>query len=568
MASPELVLSRTFESKIDVSDSPSKNTFGEELYRTVYKSYSAEGDSKRFEIVDIKGNRFKIGAVKLSGDGEFLPGGSAWILSAWEAVPEGNSGGFNSAAIIRLANQLFEQCNIVTLLLRIRVASPLLRSLLEGGFQIAGTIAVSDRISSKAMRAVVPVRDVISREPPCVLIMGRPNPNLLAQARAIARCGVPVYGVLTRGEPPLVAKSSRYLRGVLDAQKCSDSKVGDIIYEFSIAQPKKPVLMFAGDYDLGLAARIWPRIKDCVDAVTDPVAAAKLNDKQSQIDVALKAGIPAPKSAAVVARQGLDAIADFNYPLIGRPVEVSRKGKFEGKVYVAGNRDILLKKLGPVLDDGTASVLIQEYIPGPGDQHYFLLASCSPEGNFTTPVMGRKLLENPKGRTNVGETLLDGQLESLSRRAFAAFRISGVLGVEFKKDERDGTFYYIETNFRPDNFVAIAAASGINLNLMAYLQACGFPNIYRPLFQRHVIWQDVSLVLFSGISGKRVKRAARREPGGGRIPVVDALWASDDPCPAFVWYGLKVVKLIKKLTTKLVSRIASGAISESIKQNR
>lgn len=567
MASLELVLSRTFDSKTDLSDSPVRGTVVGEQRHTVYKSASAQSDSDSMESVSLGGSEFTLGNISSFGDGQFLPGGTAWILTEWLEASDSDTDGFNPSAILRLGNRLFEQGGTVTLLVRIAAGSSLLSRWLEGGFQVAGTIATSARLSAGSVRAEMPVPAVLSGEPRCVLIMGRPNPNLLAQARAIGRCGVPVYGVLTRGEPPAIAKSSRYLKGVLDAQKCNDSRVGDIIHEFATAQAQKPVLMFAGDYDLGLAARIWHRIKDCVDAVTDPVAAARLNDKQSQIDVALQAGVPVPKSATVVTREGLDAIWNFNYPLIGRPVEVSRKGKFEGKVYVAKNRETLLKKLGPVLDDGSASVLIQEYIPGPGDQHYFLLASCDADGDFTTPMMGRKLLENPKGRTNVGETLIDDQLESFSRRAFTAFGISGVLGVEFKKDERDGTFYYIETNFRPDNFVSIAAASGINLNLMAYLRVCGFPNIYRPLFQRHIIWQDTSLVLLSGMGGKRVKQGARKGPEGRRLAVVDALWETDDPYPAFVWYGLKVVKLFTKSIAKLRGRIAPRAISGSVGRN-
>lgn len=554
MASKELVLFRTFGSRTELAGESERDGVSDEALHTVYRSNVAETDSDAMETIELEGSRFRVGTVNIVEDGQFLPGGAAWILGEWVDAFGGNPQGFDTAAILRLANELFDRGDIVTLLIRVSVTSVLLNSWFEAGFQIAGTIAASARLSERAISAVVPVPDIFSQRPRCVLIMGRPNPNLLAQSRAMGRCGIAVYALLTRGEPPLIARSSRYLKGILDAQKCSDRKVGEVIREFAMAQIDKPVLMFAGDYDLGLAARVWPQIKDHVDSVTDPVVAARLADKQFQIDVAVQAGVPVPKSKVITKREHLKAIEDFKYPLICRPVEIARKGKFEGKVYVADSYETLIARLGPVLDSEVASVLIQEYIPGPGDQHYFLLASCGLDGDFLTPVMGRKLLENPKGRTNVGETLKDVQLEALSRRAFSAFNVSGVLGVEFKKDERDGTFYYIETNFRPDNFVAIAEASGINLILMAYLRVCGLPDVFRPLIQRHVIWQDTSLVLLSGISGKRINRKARKRPDGRKVVVVDALWASDDPFPGVVWYAMKFATLLRRSFSRVIKR--------------
>lgn len=422
---------------------------------------------------------------------------------------------------------------------------------LNAGFTVAGSVNVAAPISPGSLKAVFSPQTLIGRALPTALIMGRPNPNLLAQARALGRCGVEVYAVLTRGEPPLVARSSRYIKGVLNAQHCSDLQVAELIHDFSVTRSRKPVLLFAGDYDIDLAARIWEEIRDHVVAVTDPLKASEFSDKNCQLDIVKKAGVPIPESRFVKTRQELDkALEELKFPLIGRPVEVSRKGKFEGKVFVAHDESALTDKLGPVLDDGRGELLVQEYVPGGGDQHYFLLANCNEVGEFDVPLVGRKLLENPKGRTNVGESLPDQQVERLSRKAFSAFGLSGVLGVEFKRDSRDGTFYYIETNFRPDNFVAIAQAAGMNLTLMSFLDVAGCGNIYRPLFFRHVIWQDYSLVLLSKLEKKRSASPSGESMGHDRIPIVDAVWAQDDPLPALVWYGLKVVRLVRKAITK------------------
>lgn len=431
------------------------------------------------------------------------------------------------------------------------------RRWLDFDFRVVGSVSPGTAISSASLVASFSAEQLTDVPLPAALIMGRPNPNLLAQARALGRCGIEVYAVLTRGEPPMVARSSRYLAGILNGQHSNDSQIAELIRDFSVGQSQKPVLLFAGDYDVDLAARIWEQIRDHVVAVTDPSKGSEYTDKNRQLDIVKSVGVPVPETRLVKTMEELNrALGDLKFPLIGRPVEVSRKGKFEGKVFVAEDRSSLVARLGPVLEDGRGELLVQEYIPGGGDQHYFLLANCDQSGRFEGPLIGRKLLENPKGRTNVGESLPESQVEQLSKKAFRAFGVSGVLGVEFKCDSRDGTFYYIETNFRPDNFIAIAQAAGVNLTMLSFLDSAGYNNIYRPLLFRHVIWRDYSLVLLS----KLEKKFPVSPTGAGNprapIPVVDAVWARDDPLPAFVWYWLKVIRLVRKTLSKVKKRFS------------
>ncbi|MDX1589785.1 MAG: hypothetical protein R3296_12680, partial [Oleiphilaceae bacterium] len=63
------------------------------------------------------------------------------------------------------------------------------------------------------------------RSLPPAMILGRPNANMLAQARALGRQGVRVICVLTRGEPPIIARLCRYVEKLVVVQKASDDDI-------------------------------------------------------------------------------------------------------------------------------------------------------------------------------------------------------------------------------------------------------------------------------------------------------------------------------------------------------
>jgi hypothetical protein len=139
----------------------------------------------------------------------------------------------------------------------------------------------------------------------------------------------------------------------------------------------------------------------------------------------------------------------------------------------------------------------------------------------------------------IGESRYSPDVEDLARKSFSALELSGPLGVEFKRDSRTGTYYYIEANLRPENFNGIAEASGVNIILSAYLFAIGKPSLYQPAPARPAIWQDFSLIVLGRLSGKRSQVAPDSE-----VPRVDAVWALDDPLPAIAWYLYKVFRVI------------------------
>ncbi|TYC62717.1 hypothetical protein FMN52_02865 [Marinobacter sp. BW6] len=425
---------------------------------------------------------------------------------------------------------------------------------LESGFIVVGSINAKAPLVESSLRASFPVDLFINGPIPPAVVIGRANVNLLAQVRALGECGVPVDCILTRDEMPVIARSSRYVREVFDCRNCTDDHVVECIKAISQASPAKPVVYTAGDLEIGLLARIWEDVRDLVLAPNDPKLSSQLNNKAVQIEKMKASGVKVPLSRVVEGDGSLESvIRDFSFPVICKPTELAKKGAFIGKTLIVENDVELRQRIGCLVSKGDALVLIQEYIPGSQDNIFFTLVACSRGGNVCSKIAGRKLMDDGRGCIGIGETVYDRLLEIESEKAFRGFSVGGVLGVEFKRHDLTGDFYFIEANFRPENTHAMAQAAGVNLSVITYLEAVCLGGLYAPLSYRKVTWMDASLVILRKLRTRSSKDSVRQRTGD-KGKVIDALWLLADPLPAIVWYLLKSGSLIKRGFNRVVSR--------------
>lgn len=439
---------------------------------------------------------------------------------------------------------------VTRLLVRVDDNPPLAQCMLDEGFHIAGRIGAGRRLCAAYIEPHFPVEMFVAGPVAPAVVLGRANVNLLAQVRALGRSGVPVYCVLTRGEPPVIARSSQYTKAVFDCRGKSDEAISDVIRQIATESGCGPVVFTGGDLDIALLARIWPVISSFARVVSDPDKCSHFNDKQIQIELVSAAGIRVPESRVVDSIQALSCLADLSFPIISKPLELARKGAFRGKIFVAENESDLRSRLEPVLETGSASILLQEYVPGGIENLLFALVTCDDNGQVRCSVTGRKLEDNTKGGMGTGETLCDPELDQQVAKTFQAFGVGGLLGVEFKRHSGTGELFYIESNFRPENIHSVNEAAGVNLQLAAYLQAVGLPTLYEPLPQRQATWMDLSLVFLARLKQKGWQSVWPATRG----TVADALWAKGDLRPGVVWYVLKITSLLRRSFGRVVKR--------------
>ncbi|MER9775615.1 hypothetical protein [Mesorhizobium sp. M0220] len=181
--------------------------------------------------------------------------------------------------------------------------------------------------------------------------------------------------------------------------------------------------------------------------------------------------------------------------------------------------------------DAVGEVIVQEWIEGSNDSIYFCLCYLRPGASVA--FTGRKGRSWPP---QIGVTAscwaapeVAEELEDLTIRFFRSIGLTnGFASMEFKRDQRDGSFRFVEpTVGRIDGQVEISALCGVNLCHIGYCDAAGQPHPPLMLDPTHV-WRDE----FRDFISARLLGAGCLYPPSYRIH--SAYWRWDDPGPALL----------------------------------
>jgi predicted ATP-grasp superfamily ATP-dependent carboligase len=241
-----------------------------------------------------------------------------------------------------------------------------------------------------------------------------------------------------------------------------------------------------------------------------------IQDKRNQLAVAAEAGLATPRTAD----EPTDA---FDFPVLVKPSDPAAfRRRFGVKAFRCGTAQELERRFEHARE---FHPFVQEWIPG-GDGALWTVGSyLTPDGEELGLFTGRKLQQTPReiGTARVAEARWTPALADDALGLLRALRFHGISQVEFKHDPRDGRFRLIEVNPRLWEWHGLAAACGVDLARIAYLDAIG----ERPVPAR-----------MNG-DGKRwaITFARGARPALQRPPYVDAMWARDDPKPAVVHWA-------------------------------
>jgi len=136
-------------------------------------------------------------------------------------------------------------------------------------------------------------------------------------------------------------------------------------------------------------------------------------------------------------------------------------------------------RLAECIDAGF-EMMLQEYIPGPPSNHYFIDGFVDRFGVVRALFARQRLRMSPPDFGNstlmVSVPLSDTDNASAALRTlFADIDYRGIFSAEFKRDPRDGVFNLIEVNARPWWYVEFAARCGVNVCKLAIGDALGEP---------------------------------------------------------------------------------------------
>jgi predicted ATP-grasp superfamily ATP-dependent carboligase len=124
---------------------------------------------------------------------------------------------------------------------------------------------------------------------------------------------------------------------------------------------------------------------------------------------------------------------------------------------------------------GPGEVMIQEFIPGGGDQQ---LAYCAffKSGVAVGEMVARRLRQHPLefGRAStLVETANLPLLESLSERLLRAIDYYGLVEIEYKLDPRDGQYKLLDINARTWGYHSLGGAAGVDFPYLLFLDQIG-----------------------------------------------------------------------------------------------
>jgi D-aspartate ligase len=246
--------------------------------------------------------------------------------------------------------------------------------------------------------------------------------------------------------------------------------------------PSRTVLMPCSDLWVRAVAALPAEIRTRYPASVAPLAAIDvLVDKSHFRDTLDQLGLPHPTTRLLRSTGELDDVPD---PVLRssflKPVGSQQFfARFGVKAFRIGSRTEAVNRLMTCIDAGF-EMLLQEYIPGPPANHYFIDGFVDRQGVTKARFARRRLRMNPPDFGNstlmVSVPISDvGNGAETLDALFAHLHYRGIFSAEFKRDERDGQFNLIEINARPWWYVEFAARCGVNVCALALRDALGKP---------------------------------------------------------------------------------------------
>jgi D-aspartate ligase len=395
--------------------------------------------------------------------------------------------------------------------------------------------------------------------PPVAIVFGA-SPNGLSFLRSLGRRGVPL---LLIDSHPLVASFSRYGTSVSIPRGPGEDETVTGLLERIGQRLRAPGVIFstADHYCLLLARHEAKLARHFRFLQPDLPTIESILDKSAQYRRAEAAGIPIPATFYPVTLGDVDAILDqVRFPAILKPYQpdhrpAAMRDKSIKVMHAQSPADL---RLG--FERAAAlgfQVMVQEAIPG-DDSHFFgYWGFWDSDGRERAWVTKRKLRQSPPGfgDGSMQETIDAPDVAESSRALMRAFNYRGFVGVEFKRDPRDGRLLLIEINPRTESGNQLAISAGVDLPWIGYQyltgQLAAVTGPLAPPFTPGVVFvnEEWDLKAFLALHGDGSLTLANWVRSLGAVRS-HALGAWDDPLPALVIAG-RVARAAARRTLRL-----------------
>ncbi|MQA90954.1 MAG: hypothetical protein GEU90_12065 [Gemmatimonas sp.] len=315
----------------------------------------------------------------------------------------------------------------------------------------------------------------MSGKPP-VLVLGN-GVTALGVIRALGAAGIQSYVL---GSEDAISRRSRWY--VPAPEKPEGFTMRDLSGYLADGPLDSAVLLPCSDSAAMAVADLPPELRRRFPASVTPAGSLEiLTDKGSFSAFLTRESIPHPWTMVLrttddIALAPPTVFADAFLKPCDSQAFFKRYGRKGQRVQDA---DAAVRQMAEFAQTGFQMVL-QEYIPGPPDHHYFVDGFVDREGNVRALFARRRLRMYPPSFGNsslmVSVPLNEaaGAIESVER-IVSRLKYRGIFSAEFKRDPRDGLFKILEVNARAWWYVEFAVRCGVDVCRMAYRDALEEP---------------------------------------------------------------------------------------------
>jgi D-aspartate ligase len=308
---------------------------------------------------------------------------------------------------------------------------------------------------------------------PKVLALGS-GITLLGVLRTLSRSGIDVQAL---PDADRVARRSRWYHSAPRALSgVSPETLAEALENVSAGT----VLMPCSDHWARAVAALPDEVRARYPASVAPLRALDvLVDKAGFARTLDRLRLPHPMTSIMKSVADLDAVsASVIQSSFLKPVHSQQFfARFGVKAFRVEGIAAARERLAMCIDAGF-QMMLQEYVPGPPSNHYFIDGFVDRAGTVRALFARQRLRMNPPdfgNSTLMASVPLDASHDGVRtlKTLFADIDYRGIFSAEFKRDDRDGSFKLIEVNARPWWYVEFAARCGVNVCELAVRDALG-----------------------------------------------------------------------------------------------
>jgi D-aspartate ligase len=381
----------------------------------------------------------------------------------------------------------------------------------------------------------------------------------LAITRSLGRRGVKVIRV-----HPNHLDTSLYSKYVSAIEICpnqysSEDELLKYLKSLESKYPGKRVLIPASD-DCSLFIADHQHQLSNVYEILNPsqTSMEKIRDKYKQYELAKSVDVPIPETYFP---NSLDDVKSFayelkNFPYIIKPIVAQTWRRVEyasvaqnKKAFTVENAEELIQEYIRIAEMDKR-LMVQEVIGGSDSNLLTVIGHCGKSGELSAYCTRRKLRQHPidYGYCTATVSCHNQIVEEQAKRLVLAAGCFGIVGIEFKYDEKTDLYKLIEINTRPVNTTGICVGCGVDLPYIGFCEAAGISGPAFHDWADDVVWlrlkQDFVAARELRAAGKLTYREWLASIRGKRI---HATYARDDLKPFFMHYGQYIKNKLKTL---------------------